>query len=311
MRHLRIRRGLYCVRLCEKRKIRCGIPGTLSTDHGSDFTSKHIEQVSGQLSMRLIFSQVGRPRGRGKIERFFRSVKQMVLPGLPGYIPREPRSYRSARKKRRRSVAMMDQVKRQARMTLAEFDVRFRTWMLETYHHRRQTRLKGTPLARWKEGKVLPRLPKSLADLDLLLLREAKTRQVQQEGIRFQGYRYMDVKLAGYVHSSVVIYYDPLDLSVITVYTSKGSTEERFLCQDLEGQKVSLKDLVAARNVQRKELQKQLNKRKQAVEQASSCKDESVAAKRPDVCQATLPYVSTLMSPHFMTQMSPEFVRDE
>jgi putative transposase len=62
----------------------CGIPDTLYTDHGCDFTSKQMEQVAGQLSMHLIFSQVGRPRGRGKVERFFRSVKQMVLPGLPG-----------------------------------------------------------------------------------------------------------------------------------------------------------------------------------------------------------------------------------
>lgn len=303
---LALRQALW--KKTDPRWLGCGIPGTFYTDHGSDFTSKQMEQVAGQLSMRLIFSQVGRPRGRGKIERFFRTVKQIVLPCLPGYIPRERRSYRSARKNRKRSVAGGEQAKRQARMTLAEFDVHLCDWILETYHHRRQRRLKGTPLARWREGKVLPRLPKSLADLDLLLLREAKTRQVQQEGIHFQGYWYMDVKLAGYVHTSVVIYYDPLDLSTITVYTSNGSTEERLLCQascqDLEGQKVSLKDLVTARNAQRKELQAQLNKRKQAVEKAST-------KEAPGECQATLPCVSTLRPPRFMAQISPEFVCEE
>jgi putative transposase len=75
----------------------CGIPDAFYTDHGSDFTSKHMEQVAANVSMRLIFSQPGRPRGRGKIERFFRTVRDVVLPGLPGYIARA--NYRSARKR--------------------------------------------------------------------------------------------------------------------------------------------------------------------------------------------------------------------
>jgi putative transposase len=50
-----------------------GIPTVFYTDHGSDFTSKHMEQVAADLPMELIFSQVSIPRGRGKIERFFRS----------------------------------------------------------------------------------------------------------------------------------------------------------------------------------------------------------------------------------------------
>ena len=52
----------------------CGIPEVLYTDNGSDFTSKHIEQVAVDLKMRLVFSTPGKPQGRGRIERFFRSV---------------------------------------------------------------------------------------------------------------------------------------------------------------------------------------------------------------------------------------------
>src|SRR5512135_1367599 len=44
----------------------CGIPQVLYTDHGSDFTSRHIEQVAADLKIRLIFSTGGKPRGRGK-----------------------------------------------------------------------------------------------------------------------------------------------------------------------------------------------------------------------------------------------------
>src|SRR6266487_5615699 len=48
-----------------------GLPTVFYTDHGSDFTSKHMEQVAADLPMELIFSQVSIPRGRGKIERFY------------------------------------------------------------------------------------------------------------------------------------------------------------------------------------------------------------------------------------------------
>ncbi len=66
----------------------CGIPSTFYTDHGSDFTSKHMEQVAADLHMELIFSQVSVPRGRGKIEHFFKTVTQLFLQDIPGYVPK-------------------------------------------------------------------------------------------------------------------------------------------------------------------------------------------------------------------------------
>ena len=65
----------------------CGIPERFYSDHGSDFRSKHLEAVSIDLKMGLVFSQVGKPRGRGKIERFFRTMEEMLLARLPGYAP--------------------------------------------------------------------------------------------------------------------------------------------------------------------------------------------------------------------------------
>jgi putative transposase len=52
----------------------CGLPAVLYTDHGSDFTSKHLEQVCADLKIRAIFSQIGKPRGRGRVERFFNTL---------------------------------------------------------------------------------------------------------------------------------------------------------------------------------------------------------------------------------------------
>lgn len=102
---------------------------------------------------------------------------------------------------------MVNRSERYATLTLAQFEEHFRAWVLESYPHRRQRRLRGSPLDRWRQEARLPRLPKSLGDLDVLLLREVQSRQVHQEGIFFQGLRYMDPKLMGYVGETVVVYY--------------------------------------------------------------------------------------------------------
>ncbi len=94
-----------------------GIPTVFYTDHGSDFTSKHMEQVAADLPMELIFSQVSIPRGRGKIERFFRSVDQLLLQDTPGYAPKGSTGVKAI-------------------LTLPAFEQRFRTWLLSDYHHR-------------------------------------------------------------------------------------------------------------------------------------------------------------------------------
>jgi putative transposase len=37
----------------------CAIPAVFYTDHGSDFTSRHMEQAAADLGMRLMFSLAG------------------------------------------------------------------------------------------------------------------------------------------------------------------------------------------------------------------------------------------------------------
>ena len=71
----------------DARWVVCGIPDVLYTDNGSDFTSNHLEQVGADLKIRLVFSIPGKPRGRGRIERFFSTVNEMFLCELDGYAP--------------------------------------------------------------------------------------------------------------------------------------------------------------------------------------------------------------------------------
>jgi putative transposase len=163
----------------------CGIPSVFYTDHGSDFTSKHMEQVAADIGMELVFSEKGVPRGRGKVECFFRSVDQLFLQDVPGYAPK---GYGEA----------------EATLTLSAFEQRFRTWLLEDYHHRVHSETACQPKERWETGGFVPRMPASIEQLDLLLLTVAKTRRVQQDGIHFQSHRYMDINLAAFVKEEVL-----------------------------------------------------------------------------------------------------------
>ncbi len=224
----------------------CGIPQTFYTDHGSDFTSQHLEQVGADLKMVLVFSMPGRPRGRGRIERFFLTVNQLFLSTLPGYIT-------------------SGAAKPAPVLTLVELEHRLTRFLLDDYHYRVHGETGVPPLERWDAGGFLPHLPESLEQLDLLLLTVAKTRLVQQDGIHFQGLRYLDLTLAAYVREPVVIRYDPKDLGEIRVYH-----QDRFLCraicQELADHTIGLKEIVRARTQRRRQVGDTLRKRSKVVE---------------------------------------------
>ena len=93
----------------------------------------------------------------------------------------------------------------------------------------------------------------------------AKTRRVHQDGIRFQGYGYLDATLAAYVKEEILIRYDPADLAEIRVFY-QDCFLCRAICQELAGQTISLKEIEKARSERRKQLRAGLDSRKAVVD---------------------------------------------
>src|SRR5271157_201609 len=230
----------------------CGIPQILYTDHGSDFTSRHLEQVAVDLKIRLIFSTAGKPRGRGKIERFFKTLSQVFLSRLPGYGPGRTGG--------------------SAVLTLPELDQELERYLIGEYLVTPHSATRQAPQARWDAGGFLPQMPDSLERLDLLLLTVPKGRRIHQDGIRCMGMRYIDPTLAADVGEEVVLRYDPRDMAEIRVFY-----HDRFLCraicQELAGETVALREIVNARNGRRRQLRQTLQERRRLV-------DSLLAAKR-------------------------------
>lgn len=222
-----------------------GLPDVLYSDHGSDFTSARLERVCLDTHIRLVHSRVGVPQGRGKIERFFRTVTSELLPHLPGHIPHGTRG----------------QPVSPPALTLAQLDGILERFVVEDYHSRPHSETGQPPVGRWLGQGWLPRLPAHPEDLDLLLLTAATGRKVQRDGIRFASTRYVSPVLAAYVGETVTVRYDPRDAAELRAYH-----HDQYLCRaiapELAANTVTLQQLQQARTARRRQLKQQLRDRR-------------------------------------------------
>ena len=138
----------------------CGIPDALYVDHGSDFTSTHLEQVAADLRFQLVHSAVGRPQGRGKVERLFGTLNTECLAALPGYLSQ-------------------GQPATPPRLSLPELDAAIGDYFLGNYNHRPHREIGLAPIKAWLEltgtARAETRLPlvpasaKARGELEALL----------------------------------------------------------------------------------------------------------------------------------------------
>ncbi|MEI6388848.1 MAG: DDE-type integrase/transposase/recombinase [Spirochaetota bacterium] len=102
-----------------------GRPRKIYTDNGATFVSAQTQRILDTLGIPLIHSRPGMPKGRGKIERFFRTVRTQFE------ITLEPATIRS----------------------IQDYDMRFRSWLESEYHRQPHSGLGGrTPLDAYIAG---------------------------------------------------------------------------------------------------------------------------------------------------------------
>jgi putative transposase len=208
-----------------------GIPEVFYSDQGPDFTSTHIEQVAADLGMQLVNTIVFKPRGRGKIERFFRTLVQMFCP---------------------------DQVSSKEKpKPLEEVQKDFQSW-LDKYHNRVHTEIETTPLEKWCLIGFLPRLPESLDALDLMLMKVEGRRKMHRDGLRVFCQRYTHELLTESIGQEFDIRYDPRDLASIWVYGSGGALVCKADTAGIHPTRKETGELIEKRQSTKKRLKKEL-----------------------------------------------------
>jgi transposase InsO family protein len=159
--------------------MRRGIPQRLYVDNGANYRSQQLALVCARLGIALIHARPYQPQGKGKQERFFRTVRSQLLPTLSDA-----------------DTASLQALNR-----------RLWAWVETEYHHHPHRGLDGqTPLDRWAAGRA-PRLPEPDLDLDALFLFEAKRRVQRDHTVSLNGTVFeVDAALVG---QTVTLRYDP------------------------------------------------------------------------------------------------------
>ncbi|MBF6558330.1 MAG: DDE-type integrase/transposase/recombinase [Acidimicrobiales bacterium] len=177
-----------------------GVPDGVYVDNGSAFVDAWLLRACAKLGIRLIHSTPGRPQGRGKIERFFRTVREQFLVEITGEPAGDPTS--DAAVAGRHLVTDLDELNRL-----------FTAWVETVYHRRVHSETGAPPLARWHAGGPFP-LPTPAALAEAFLW-EAQRTVTKTALVSLQGNTYqVDPLLAGI---RVELVFDPFDLTTVAV----------------------------------------------------------------------------------------------
>jgi putative transposase len=157
---------------------RRGVPLRLYVDNGAVYRSQHLSLVCAKLGVTLIHARPYQPQGKGKQERFFRTVRMQLLPLLTA----------------------------EDHGSLEAINRRFWAWVEGEYHQAPHRGLDGqSPAERWALCSAEVTLPSS--ELSDLFLFEQKRKVQKDRTVSLDGVMYeVDATLVG---ETVLLRYDP------------------------------------------------------------------------------------------------------
>ncbi len=133
-----------------------GVPKRFYTDNGACYASRHLKFVCATLGAHLIHTPPGKPRGRGKVERYFRTVRDGFLDG------EKPPAH-----------------------TLDGLNDAFRKW-LSLYHKRIHSSLDTSPLQKRLSSPSCCRIIPETVDIEPLFRMKRRCRVYLNNTIRFK-----------------------------------------------------------------------------------------------------------------------------
>jgi putative transposase len=165
-----------------------GVPLRLYVDNAKVYRSQQLARLAASLGILIIHTPPYQPEGRGKIERFFRSVREQFLANLD----------------------------RHSSLSLEQLNDRLWAWIDNAYHHSEHSALGTTPLLRWQRDIEQVRQLPPATDLRRLFFYRLD-RLVRRDCTFLLQRRFYEAPphLAG---ETIEVRFDPLDLSQVEIY---------------------------------------------------------------------------------------------
>jgi putative transposase len=178
-----------------------GVPIRLYVDNGKVFRSGQLARIAASMGMVIVHTPPYQPQGRGKIERFFRSLREQLLANL------DP----------------------QRTLSLEDLNQRLWVWIEQVYHCSQHSGLGTTPLLRWQRDIEHVRPLPPATDLRRLFFYRLQ-RLVRRDStflLRGQFYE-APPQFAG---QTIEVRFDPLDLSQVEIY---GESEAQAVARPVD-----------------------------------------------------------------------------
>ena len=164
-----------------------GIPTRLYMDNAKIYRSPQLARIAASIGILIVHTPPYQPEGRGKIERFFRSVREQFLADF------EPKTL----------------------LTLEQLNERLGQW-IDVYHRAEHSALQTTPLLRWQRDIEQVRQLPPATDLRRLFFHRVD-RLVRRDSTFLLHNRFFEAppQLAG---QRIEVRFDPLERNQLEIY---------------------------------------------------------------------------------------------
>jgi putative transposase len=188
-----------------------GLPQYVYTDGGKDFRSQHLEQVATELGIVLCLRR--KPSDGGIVERPFGTLNTQFFSTLPGYVSSEV----STRSPKAESEACL---------TLLQLEQLLVRYLVDHYNQAVDARMGNqSRMARWEAGRIAQLRLLGDRELDICLMRRDRRTVYRSGYLQFANLTYQGEHLAAYAGESVIIRYNPRDITTIYIYQLQDSKE--------------------------------------------------------------------------------------
>jgi transposase InsO family protein len=173
-----------------------GIPTRLYMDNAKIYRSPQLARIAASIGILIVHTPPYQPEGRGKIERFFRSVREQFLASL------DPKVL----------------------LSIGQLNERLWHWLETVYHRHEHSSLQTTPLLRWQRDIEQVRQLPPATDLRRLFFHRVDRLVRRDSTFLLKNYFFeAPSHLAG---KRIEVRFDPLDLTGLEIY-SEGKPQGR------------------------------------------------------------------------------------